>query len=225
MTLPVQSDVHIHDRTVEPCLRAFIGAPVYFSAGGLNQLDSEYGAERQLMKQAGNKRQREFYSGRHLARQALQRAGIEPGALLRGHLGNPVWPASTVGSITHDHTVGAAAVCSAADIYSLGIDLIENPGDVTDDLTKLITYPGEIALLRTLYPDSPATGVAFSVKESVVKAVSVYLDRYMDLLEIHLETGANGLVARVDQLARPLPCLVLMTGFGLLTACFSPAAP
>ncbi|CAN0601268.1 unnamed protein product, partial [Ectocarpus sp. 12 AP-2014] len=98
-------------------------------------------------------------------------------------------------------------------------DLIEHPEEVTDDLAKLIMNPGELELLSELFPDLPALGVGFSVKESVVKAVSVHLNRYMDLTEIQLVPDKQALSAQLDGFPSPLPCLVSATGIGLLTAC------
>lgn len=219
MTPPATPSARFYVRTIEQRLRAFTGDPVCFAAGPLDQLDSDYPAERQLVARAGDKRQREFFSGRHVARQAMHRAGVAPAAVLRGPLGNPVWPAPVIGSISHDHTLAAAAVCTGSGIQGLGLDLIEHPEEVTDDLAKLIMNPGELELLSELFPDLPALGVGFSVKESVVKAVSVHLNRYMDLTEIQLVPDKQALSAQLDGFPSPLPCLVSATGIGLLTVC------
>ena len=210
---------------IEKRLRAFTRIPVYFSAGGLTQSGSDFPAERQLMARASEKRQREFYSGRHQARLAMHRAGTPPSAVLRGELGNPLWPANVVGSITHDHSLAAAMVCPANGVRGVGLDLIEDPDQVTDNLAEQIMSPNEAALLQTLYPDLPAAGVAFSIKESVVKAVSLFMGRYVDLLEIRLSRPGDTLLAEVDGLPDVLPCAVFPTEIGLITSCIYISKP
>lgn len=175
------------------------------------------------MKHAGDKRQREFYSGRHLARAALLKAGIGPTAILRGPLGEPLWPGSVSGSITHDQSLGAAVVCTDPDIAGIGVDLIEDPWQVGEPLADMILHPEEASLLRIRFPLLPATGVAFSLKESVVKAVSVHLGRYMDLLEISIGGHGEALAAHVKGLQAPLPVMVYAAEFGLFTCCLRPS--
>ncbi|MGM0767463.1 MAG: 4'-phosphopantetheinyl transferase family protein [Pseudomonadota bacterium] len=207
-----------HVIAIEQRLRQFTRTRVSFVAGALTQSGSEYQPERQLMTRASEKRQREFYSGRHLARLAMAQAGVPPTALLRGKLGNPLWPAGFLGSITHDHSLGAAVVCRKNGIHGIGLDLIEDPNQVTDDLAQQIMHPNEAVLLEVLYPDLRPAAIAFSVKESVVKAVSVLLGRYMDLLEIHLTHQNDTLYATVDGLPDRLPCLMLISEIGLITS-------
>ncbi|MEQ9546519.1 MAG: 4'-phosphopantetheinyl transferase superfamily protein [Marinobacter sp.] len=207
---------------IEQCLRNFTQAPVFVAAGELTESDSCYEEERQLVRHAVSSRQMEFYSGRHLAREALHRAGITPACIPRGLLGNPIWPASVVGSITHDHSHGAAVIGFQSELGGLGLDLIEDLSQVTEDLANQVIHPQEEALLRSLYPDLSPVGVAFSIKESVVKATSVLIGRYIDLLEIRLDRTNRGLTARIDEVLPPLPCLVLQTQIGLITSSFYP---
>ncbi len=213
---------HLQLEAIEQRLRNFTQALVYLAAGELTESSSCYEEEQQLMRHAVANRQREFYSGRHLARVALHRAGISPTCIPRGPLGNPIWPGSVVGSITHGHTHGAALIGFDSELGGLGLDLIEDPRQVTEDLATQVIHPYEQALLHSLYPDLPPVGVAFSIKESVVKATSVLIGRYMDLLEIRLDSTNQGLNARVSGFACALPCMVLQTRIGLVTSSFYP---
>ncbi|EON92731.1 4'-phosphopantetheinyl transferase entD [Marinobacter lipolyticus SM19] len=213
---------HLQYEAIEHHLRQFTRTPVYFAAGRLTESDSCYEQERQVMQYSLSKRKREFYSGRHLARIALRRAGISSTCVPRGPLGNPIWPDSIVGSITHDRTHGAAVVGFDSELKGLGLDLIEDPDQVTEDLINLIMFPDEQTLLRSLYPDLSPVSVAFSVKESVVKASSALVGRYMDLLDIRLDCTSQGLNARVNGLPCDLPCMVLQTQVGLVTSSFYP---
>ncbi|MCG2581243.1 MAG: 4'-phosphopantetheinyl transferase superfamily protein [Marinobacter sp.] len=213
---------HLKLEVIEHQLRQFTQTPIYLAAGGLTESSSCYEEERQLVRHAVASRQREFYSGRHLARVALHRAGISPTCIPRGPLGNPIWPDSVVGSITHDHIHGAAVIGFDSELAGLGLDLIEDSHQVTEDLAAQVVHPHEQALLRSLYPDLSPVGVAFSIKESVVKATSVLIGRYMDLLEIRLDSTNQGLTARINEVSSPLPCLVLQTQIGLITSSFYP---
>ncbi|WP_366517664.1 4'-phosphopantetheinyl transferase superfamily protein [uncultured Marinobacter sp.] len=213
---------HLQFEAIEQHLCKFTQATVHLAAGRLADSVSCYEQEQQLMLYALPKRQREFYSGRHFARIALHRAGISSTCLPRGPLGNPIWPDTVVGSITHDHTYGAAVVGFYRELQGLGLDLIEDPSQVTEELIDQIMHPHEQTLLRSLYPDLSPVSVAFSVKESVVKATSVLVGRYMDLLEIRLDCTSQGLNARVNGVPCALPCMVLKTQIGLVTSSFYP---
>ncbi|MBX6384282.1 MAG: 4'-phosphopantetheinyl transferase, partial [Microbispora sp.] len=78
--------------------------------------------ERPFIAQAVDRRRREFVTGRHCARLALARIGVPPGPIPRGERGAPVWPAGTVGSITHCSGYRAAAVAPAHLARAIGID-------------------------------------------------------------------------------------------------------
>lgn len=205
---------------IEANLRAFVKAPLYLAAGPLDQQASAFEAERKLVARAIPKRKTEFFSGRYLARQALKRAGFPPAPLLRGELGSPIWPPSAVGSISHDHQYGFAAIALARDVSGLGVDLLEAPEQVDLAIASHILYPDESTLLKDCYPELPAVAVAFSVKEAVVKTVSATVGRYMDFKEIRLQDSAEGLIALVEGLPYRLPCLVMQTPLGLLSCCY-----
>ena len=208
--------------SVEERLSQFCQAPLYLSTGELTQTDSSYKNEQQLMQQAVAKRKREFFSGRYLARQALKRAGMPLTALPRAPLGNPIWPSAAIGSITHDQKYGAAIVARQRDLKGIGIDLIENPHRVDQDIAHMFLLPSEEAELKARFPNLSAAAVAFSVKESVVKAISGHLGRFIDLLEIHLTVTEHELAARVPGLQPHIPCIVLITEIGLLSASYFP---
>lgn len=207
---------------IEVQLRDFIHAPLYLAAGPLNQTHSRYEAEQQLVSKAVLKRKKEFFSGRHLARQALERAELPVTSLLRGSLGNPLWPSSVVGSITHDHLLGMAVVTEGRHARGIGLDLIENPGLVEVDLANLIMHPHEHSLPHSTALDVSAQALAFSIKESVVKATSPHIGHYMDLLDIQLHHSNHGIIARVNDFPVQLPCLALTTNLGLVTCCYIP---
>src|SRR4051812_9450636 len=83
-------------------------------------------SEREALGSAVEKRRREFTTGRACARQALSRLGTPVVALPSGPHGEPLWPAGTVGSITHCRGYRACAVARSEAVTALGIDAEPN---------------------------------------------------------------------------------------------------
>jgi len=57
--------------------------------------------ERKAIRTACGSRQREFATGRWLARRLITEMGEESGEIKRGKNGEPIWPKGICGSITH----------------------------------------------------------------------------------------------------------------------------
>jgi 4'-phosphopantetheinyl transferase EntD len=128
--------------------------------------------EQAAVANAVESRRREFATGRACARAALARLGRSAAAVLRGPGGAPQWPEGTVGSITHCAGYRAAAVTSANDVLSLGIDAEPNEPLPDDGMLELIASPAECVRLRELAAATPGVSwdrLLFSAKESVYK--------------------------------------------------------
>lgn len=102
-------------------------------------------------------------------------------------------------------------------MLGLGIDLLEHPEGVGDELAAMILSEREHALLSLQFPNLPPTGLAFSLKESVVKTVSALAGRYVELLDIELTNSDGQVTARVRGLSSIVPCNVYPTACGLFT--------
>ncbi|QSP93690.1 4'-phosphopantetheinyl transferase superfamily protein [Marinobacter salinisoli] len=205
---------------LEKRLTDFTGTHVFVASGPLNFVESPYQEERDLVSLAVEKRQMEFFTGRKLARQALSKANAAEGPILRGPTGNPIWPDGIVGSITHDRSYALAVVAQSPPLKGLGIDLVENTATVTSDVGPLVMHDAEFRLLTELFPSQNIGAVAFSIKESVVKALSPHLDRYLDMLDIHLAGDGNALVATLSNSPYRCRCLAVFGPHGLFTASF-----
>ena len=130
-----------------------------------------YPEEEPFVARAGERRRTEFTTGRHCARVALTRLGLEPSAITKGQRGAPLWPDGVVGSITHCAGYRAAAVARTADRVTIGIDAEPNeplPAGVLDT----IALPRERARLLAAASDPGVCWdrLLFSAKESVYKA-------------------------------------------------------
>jgi 4'-phosphopantetheinyl transferase EntD len=122
--------------------------------------------------------QRASGAARIVARELMQRAGVEPQPVVRSEAGMPAWPDGIVGSLAHDATTAVAAVARRADYRSLGVD-IEPAEPLAADLLDMVATAGERAAMR----DAPLEGrLLFSIKEAVYKAAypldRVFLDHH-----------------------------------------------
>src|SRR5579872_3373452 len=118
----------IHD--VEQALRRL--APGAAAAAALTgDVDELIPTESSVVSSRGDARRREFVAGRRSARRALRRAGGPAGAILRGGLGEPIWPDGFGGSIAHDGGVAVALAwrITPASPLNFGVDLL-NCGDL-----------------------------------------------------------------------------------------------
>jgi enterobactin synthetase component D len=120
------------------------------------------------------KRQAEYLAGRLCAREALRRLcgqALVPG---RDEDGVPLWPAGTVGSITHGAGQAAALVASHRDWRGLGIDLEKRlNAERAAKLAGEILTPAELQRAAGLDAEAFARRVTltFSLKESLFKAL------------------------------------------------------
>jgi 4'-phosphopantetheinyl transferase EntD len=125
-----------------------------------------------LSPHAVEKRRREFVSGRRAAHRALLAAGArDPGPLLKGPRGEPLWPPGFVGAITHSSTVAAAAVAPTTRARALGLDVEELDVRVATDLTGSICLPDEEAWVRAGEDADVRLRLVFSAKETVFKTL------------------------------------------------------
>jgi 4'-phosphopantetheinyl transferase EntD len=126
-------------------------------------------------------RRQQFTAGRCLARDAWQRFGVAPVALLNDEQRVPIWPAEVVGTITHTSTWCGAAVALKHTVAGLGAD-VETATPLELGLWDRVCRPEERAFLHA--QPAPLGGLlakaVFSAKESIYKAlypsVRVFLD-------------------------------------------------
>jgi len=121
------------------------------------------------------KRQAEYFFGRLVARAALQGAGIERWEVDIGDSGEPIWPSSVAGSITHSDSFAAALVTTRARYPFVGVDIENVVSDEEDFALRNIVFDQhEIALLQRAsrpFELRHLMTIAFSAKESLFKAL------------------------------------------------------
>lgn len=159
---------------------------VAFADGGTDGagLEDLLGTEKADVAGALEPRQREFAAGRLRAREALRQLGLADVSIPVGADRAPVWPPSTVGSITHAEGYCAAAAARQRAFKTIGIDAEADrplPEEVRDDVLTLRE--------RELLPgDGQNWDVAtFSAKEALFKAWSPLTGAWLGFAEAEIE--------------------------------------
>ncbi len=148
--------------------------------------------EQALVANAVNSRKHEFSTGRWLSRQGLQSFGLPDQPIKMGRLRNPLWPESVSGTISHDGELCAVVLmqkqqCNEAGI---GIDLVSLPqrtGRMDELAPMFMANADELSAMAAFNLAVDPALLLFSVKESVVKAMSFQLDDFIDMraIEVH----------------------------------------
>ena len=207
----------INDGSLAALLSEFAGAPVFVAGGGFTVANSPYPEEQQLVANAVASRRAEFFSGRHFARVALRHVNCLDTPILRGEKGDPLWPENVLGSISHDLGQVIVAVMAAASHRGIGIDLVLDSARVDSSLEYLIARPDELNSLSQVAAGVPVLALAFSLKESVVKAISPTIDRYLDFMDIDLSLEHGRLSAYLKDFDVTLRCGFTPLPNGLLS--------
>ncbi|HKJ50739.1 MAG TPA: hypothetical protein VKB27_04510 [Gammaproteobacteria bacterium] len=181
------------------------------------------------------KRKAEFASGRYCARKALAQLGLGEVSIPRGSRGEPIWPDSVVGSITHDQGLAVAVVSPAELTTALGIDMLSLNHRIDRATASMIAGEAELLVLGRMLagiaknppgsPDVDPLLLAFSAKEAVIKSVSPSIDYYLDFLDIGLEDRGDTLFAVIGSLQTGLRVDWRIIGnFMITVSCTPPAA-
>ncbi len=144
--------------------------------------------ERMYVQRAVDKRVREFAAGRSCARRALAELAIRDFTLLPAPDRQPVWPPSTVGSISH--TVGYCVAVAAPKelIAALGVDS-ERTGQVSRELWTTIACAAEYEWCMSLPPGERADAMTllFSAKEAFYKCQYPLTREWLDFHDLRIE--------------------------------------
>ncbi|MCW8347918.1 4'-phosphopantetheinyl transferase superfamily protein [Vibrio sp. ZSDZ65] len=124
-------------------------------------------------------RQAEYFSGRYVAKLALQAANVNTFNVGIGENRCPMWPSGWHGSISHTDNKAVAVISEDTTKY-IGVD-IENIIDplTADSISDIIHTRKELILLTEFgFPTNIATSLLFSAKESLFKATYPYIGYY-----------------------------------------------
>lgn len=129
--------------------------------------------ERALVARAIPRRRAEFAAGRHCARRALGRLSIAPVALLRDAHGSPLWPAGTLGSISHTEGCAISVAALRSSVRGVGVDVERIDAEAASVISNQVCSASERAALAALPVAArvPHACALFSVKETIYKCV------------------------------------------------------
>lgn len=151
-----------------------------------NPLAVLFPEEAELIAGATAARQEEFRTARYCARRALADIGYPEAAIPQGPHREPIWPAGSVGSITHCEGYRAAVVARITQFSGIGIDA-EPQCQLPDDVLEMVATERERSWLSS--SDSPPAGGArllFSAKESVFKAWFPMTRHWLDFKDVEI---------------------------------------
>jgi 4'-phosphopantetheinyl transferase EntD len=146
----------------------------------------------------------QFRAGRHHARRAVAKLGIEYVTLPRGRSGAPIWPRGIVGSISHCGSYAAAVAARQADIMTIGID-VEDAPPLDGEMSALVCHPEEIRPFSATALTRSLPNIIFSVKESIYKAYWPVTESFLDFhdLLVQLDIEHRAFNAELVNLSRP----------------------
>lgn len=147
--------------------------------------------ERALVASSVLSRQNEFATGRWLARQGLRSLSFEDTPIGIGRLRNPLWPQAIIGTISHDGDFCAVVLQKKTDsqVLGIGLDLVvlsPRTEQIGPLLSMFLTHEKELDALSTVQTQIEPGLLLFSIKESVIKALSHRLSDFIDMRQVEI---------------------------------------
>lgn len=135
---------------------------------------------------------RQSGAARSVARELMERLGVDGVPIPRGPARAPVWPDRIAGSLAHCCDTAIAAVASRAEVLSVGID-IEPNAQLPDGVAERVATQAE----RSRYSaDILSSRRLFVIKEAVYKAVFPLDRQALDFCDAEIDL--DGGVARLS---------------------------
>jgi len=171
----------------------------------------EYHEEGRHMENAVVARRNEFIAGRRCARAALSKLGQTASALPPDAEGVPVWPAGTVGSISHSRGLCCAVATSTDVTCCLGLDL-EKTTRLSARAMARVVHPLEVDFVGD---DQTKGSLLFSVKEAFFKAQfpQWHVQPNFKDLALHVDLAAEQM--SVQEIAPHLPKALREAAIGM----------
>ena len=141
-----------------------------------------------------DRRRREFYTARRLAREALMRAGAAAGPIPQGPSGEPCWPDGFIGSLTHCDGFVGAIVASVEVSRGLGIDAEPNE-PLPPGALRMIAHRSEVAAVMSLREEHPKVffdRLLFCIKEASYKIWFPLERAWLGFEDVEVEINARG---------------------------------
>ncbi|EXU75156.1 4'-phosphopantetheinyl transferase family protein [Erwinia mallotivora] len=156
------------------------------------------------LTQAVRKRRAEYLASRVCVRHALTLMGVNDFILENDADRSPVWPAGIVGSLSHTDSSVRLLVAPSASGKLLGIDCEHVIEEYTaKKMQDMIVSAQELKVLQqSRWPYGLALTLAFSLKESLYKALYPQIRQFMDFNAAEITTCDEEAGLMVIRLAR-----------------------
>ena len=215
-----------HPQGFESQFRTWFGPSAGISAARIHGERRIFPEEEVFVAHAVPQRRAEFSTGRWCAREALRALSLPAVAIPMGLLRGPVWPAGVTGSITHAGGICVAVVGRTDHFGGLGIDVLETARaqPIVEAAEAILDAPGEDATPPIKLPVDPRV-LRFGAKESVIKAVSAQMGRWVEFTEIIVRFDSSAFQASVAGLPSQVSGWWAISGEFLLTAAHLRIAP
>ena len=157
--------------------------------------------EEEAVARAIPKRRLEYTTARACAREAMERLGVRPAAILSGPRGEPRWPRQLVGSITHCDGYRGAVLGRRREVASIGIDAEPN-APLPDLVLEAVSSPRErvwVGEYGFSYPEVSWDRMLFCAKEAVYKVWYPLTNAWLDFdnAAITVDPDAGTFTARL----------------------------
>lgn len=162
--------------------------------------------EKQALQDMAEVRQISFSSGRHYAHRALEAIGERARPITRRDR-VPVWPAGSVGSISHSPELAVAIASNSAP--GIGVD-VERAGRVDQRMFRMLFTENE---QRYYHQDLSLATVAFSAKEAGYKSIYPSAQTYIGFKEAEIHWLSEGRFS-INYLGQHKPNCALNQGIG-----------
>lgn len=168
--------------------------------------------ESACLEGAVEQRRRQFASGRHFARLAMQRLAGYSAPILRDAQGRPLWPDGFTGSISHSNRHAAAVVSNGA-VRGIGID-VEDADRLDRANPRLHRKLFTDAERSAGWTDTREGSIRFSAKEAAYKAINPLAGRYIGFREVEADIDWRRRSFRIRYLGDHEPNRLIERGAG-----------
>lgn len=146
-----------------------------------------------MLNNAVVKRQAEYLAGRYCIRMLQRQLGLATSVIFTAPDRSPVWPSGQLGSLSHTDGWVLAALQPTSELQDeslcwLGVDIEQLfSTEQQQSIAAMIHHNDELQLGRQAgLCDCQLSTLAFSAKESLYKALSVYCQRIMEFTAARL---------------------------------------
>ncbi|MBD2797559.1 4'-phosphopantetheinyl transferase superfamily protein [Xenorhabdus sp. 18] len=134
------------------------------------------------LQNAVNKRRAEYLAARYCTQHVLHKLGYSGFQVTNAEDRSPIWPDNICGSISHSANCAIAFAASCHQYRMIGVDIEQEiKSETIESVSSSIINDHEVKLLTECpLPFAQVFTLAFSIKESLFKALYPHVKRFFD---------------------------------------------